>query len=67
MYYGKMTDELISLRKQFFEKFGYDPNGDMLVEFGQKSYKEYVSVLKECIKTGRDLYDVMEIDLDDIF
>lgn len=67
MYYGKMTDELIDLSRQYKDKFGSNPNGDMLVEFGQKSYKEYIFVLKECIKTGRDLYDVMEIDLDDIF
>jgi len=53
MYYGKNTPELDLLREQYEEIFGDDPNGDMELEFGEKDYRRYCKILKECIKTGR--------------
>jgi hypothetical protein len=42
MYYGKMTEELLELRKQYRSKFGYDSNGDVKIELGDEDYDDYV-------------------------
>ncbi len=60
MYYGKNTPELDLLREQYEEIFGDDPNGDMELEFGEKDYRRYCKILKECIKTGRYIYKIAD-------
>lgn len=60
MYYGKMTRELIDLRKNYQSKFGYDPNGDMELELGDSDYDDYVEAIKESIETGKEIFETLE-------
>ena len=52
MWYGKDTKELIELKKQYEEKFGYDPDGDIELEYGADEYDDYFEDMKEAIKRG---------------
>lgn len=58
MYYGKNTSELDRLRNQYNDLFGYDPNGDMELEFDD--HDDYVSVLRTCIETKEDIFEVLK-------
>ena len=62
MYYGKMTDELRELRKQYRQKFGYDPNGDVEIEMGESDYEDYVKALRESILSGKDIFETLHIE-----
>lgn len=59
MFYGENTPELEQARKEYQKIFGYDPNGDMEIEFGQDEYKSYISTLKKCIDTKKDIFEVL--------
>ena len=61
MYRGKQTDRLKTLREKYEDLFGFDPDGEMELEFGD-NYKRYVSVLQERVDTKRDLFEVLNID-----
>lgn len=61
MYRGKQTDRLKTLREKYEALFGFDPDGEMELEFGD-NYKRYVSVLQECVDTKKDLFEVLNID-----
>ena len=43
MYYGKKTGELKKAREEYESIFGYDPNGEMELEFNEQD--EYLAVL----------------------
>lgn len=43
MYYGKETDELKKAREEQEGIFGYDPNGEIELEFNEQD--EYLAVL----------------------
>lgn len=60
MWYGTDTIELIELKKRYEEIFGYDPDGEMELEYGQSSYDYYVNDLKEAIKSRRHLAEFVE-------
>ena len=48
MYYGKETDELKKAREEQEGIFGYDPNGEIELEFNEQD--EYLAVLLQCIE-----------------
>ena len=60
MWYGKDTKELLELKKQYKEMFGYNPDGEMELEYSQSSYDDYVGDLKEAIRTNRHLAEFVE-------
>ena len=55
MWYGKDTQELLRLKEEYEKKFGYNPDGEMDLEYGSDEYKEYVRDIKTAIKIGKDL------------
>lgn len=59
MFYGENTPELEQSRKEYQKVFGYDPNGDMEIEFGQDEYNLYLSTLRKCIDTKKDIFEVL--------
>ena len=62
MYYGKMTDELLELRKKYSQKFGYDPNGDVEIELSEKDYDDYVKALEESLLSGKDIFETLGVE-----
>ena len=65
MYYGKMTEELKNLVKQYKQLFGYNPCGAEEFEIGNNSYNDFVDVLKKCVKNKKDIFYYWGIDDDD--
>ncbi|MEF9840263.1 MAG: hypothetical protein RR791_04850 [Lachnospiraceae bacterium] len=61
MYNGKVTQELKILCTKYEDVFGYDPNGDMEIEFGESEYDEYIWALKKAIDTKKDIFTVLNI------
>jgi hypothetical protein len=57
MYYGKETDELKKAREEYESIFGYDPNGEMELEFNEQD--EYLAVLLQCMEEKKDMFDVL--------
>ena len=57
MYYGKETDELKKAREEYEGIFGYDPNGEIELEFNEQD--EYLAVLLQCIEEKKDMFDVL--------
>ena len=51
MWYGKDTSELIELKEKYEKKFGYNPDGEMELEYGQSDYKDYVRDIKRALAT----------------
>lgn len=61
MYYGKGTERLDILRKQYEQLFGFDPNGEMDLEFGEEDYDFYCDTLTKCIETEKDIFEVLDL------
>lgn len=57
MYYGKETDELKKAREEYEGIFGYDPNGEIELEFNEQD--EYLAVLLQCIEEKKDMFSVL--------
>jgi hypothetical protein len=57
MYYGKETGELKKAREEYEGIFGYDPNGEIELEFNEQD--EYLAVLLQCIEEKKDMFDVL--------
>ena len=57
MYYGKETDELKKAREEYEGIFGYDPNGEIELEFNEQD--EYLAVLLQCIEEKKDMFNVL--------
>lgn len=57
MYYGKETDELKKAREEQEGIFGYDPNGEIELEFNEQD--EYLAVLLQCIEEKKDMFNVL--------
>ena len=55
MWYGKNTEELMKLKVQYEDLFGYNPDGEMDLEYDENSYNEYVHDLKEAIREKKNL------------
>ena len=53
MWHGKDTPELIELKKQYRQMFGYSPDGERGVSYGDR--KRYIQDIKESIKTGEHI------------
>lgn len=60
MFYGKKTPEMMELCEKYEEKFGYDPNGEMELEFDESEYNKYCKTLEKCIRTGKDIFEVLD-------
>lgn len=59
MYRGKKTKELDNLKVAYEKMFGYDPDGEMELEFGD-DYEDYYSTLKECVEQKKDMFEILE-------
>ena len=57
IYYGKETDELKKAREEYEGIFGYDPNGEIELEFNEQD--EYLAVLLQCIEEKKDMFNVL--------
>ena len=53
MWYGKDTEELKQLNKEYKEMFGGYPWGYMELEYGADEYEEYVRDIREAIRQGK--------------
>lgn len=60
MWYGKDTDELIELKSQYEEIFGYNPDGETELEYGEDDYSDYVQDIRRAIREKKDLADFVE-------
>lgn len=60
MWYGRNTPELINLKEEYKKKFGYNPDGEMELEYGDSDYEDYVHDIKMALETGKDLADLVE-------
>ena len=60
MWYGKDTKELLELKKQYEEVFGYDPDGEMELEYAPSDYGDYVNDLKKAIRTKKHLAEFVK-------
>lgn len=58
MWYGKDTNLLRNLRVEYKSLFGYNPEGEISVEYDQSGYKDYIHDLEMAIKTKRHLSEV---------
>ena len=57
MYYGDSSPKLEQARDKYDEMFGYDPNGEMDLEF--RDHDDYLSVLQQCISEKKDMFEVL--------
>lgn len=60
MWYGKDTSELNALKEKYKKKFGYNPDGEIEIEYGQSDYREYVRDIQKALEMGRHLADIVE-------
>lgn len=60
MWYGKDTSELIELKEKYEKKFGYNPDGEIELEYGQSDYEDYMHDIKEALVTEKHLADFVE-------
>jgi len=60
MWYGKDTPELRTLKEKYERKFGYNPDGEIEIEYGESDYKEYVNDIQRALETGKHLADFVE-------
>ncbi len=70
----KMTKELKELLQQYENLFGYDPRGDLSYDLGYDLeneehiyYKDFVDVLKKCVKNKKEVFYYWRLDDDDDF
>lgn len=59
MYYGKLTAELNEVRYKYEEMFGYDPNGEEDIEYGEDEHDEYLNLLKTCVNKKQDMFEIL--------
>lgn len=57
MYYGDNSEDLNKARNEYHDIFGYDPNGEMELEFSD--HDEYLSILHQCIEEEKDIFEVL--------
>lgn len=60
MWYGKDTEELKKLNKEYHCIFGMYPFGYMELEYGADEYEEYVRDIKEAIRQRKELPDIVD-------
>lgn len=53
MWDGKDTPELLKIKAEYEKIFGYNPDGEMYVEY--RHLERYIHDLKECIKNKVDI------------
>lgn len=58
MYRGKQTKELDNLKATYERMFGYDPDGEIELEFGD-DYEDYYSTLKKCVDQTKDIFEIL--------
>ena len=54
---GEQSGELKKAREEYEGIFGYDPNGEIELEFNEQD--EYLAVLLQCIEEKKDMFDVL--------
>lgn len=59
MWYGEDTEELRQLNKEYHAMFGGYPWGYMELEYGADEYEEYVHDIKEALRQGKELPEVV--------
>lgn len=59
MYNGRTTSELEWLKVQYEEMFGYAPDGEMELEFGD-DYETYLFVLQHSVQEKKDMFEIIE-------
>lgn len=62
MYYGKMTKELEKLYSEYENKFGYNLDGVLDVEYAADEYDDYVNDIEKSLELGVELPDIYPHD-----
>lgn len=66
LWQGKMTEELKDLHTQYRKMFnGFDACGYEEISYEGLTYEEYVGYIKESLKQGKELPNIMYPDIDD--
>lgn len=60
MWNGKWTDELKKLSDEYEERFGIPADTHEEIMYEKFTYEEFVSCIRECLKTGQDLDELLE-------
>ena len=60
MWHGKDTDELNRLKAEYEKVLGYNPDGEMDLDYGQSDYDDYIRDIKKAIREKRNLADFVE-------
>ena len=61
MWDGQWTDELSRLYDQYDAQHdGVDPDDYAEILYSAMSYEEFVGYIKECLRTGKSIPDVVE-------
>lgn len=60
MWNGKRTDELEKLSDEYEKRFGILPDEHEEIMYEEFTYEEFVSCIRECLKTGQDLDELLE-------
>ena len=55
MWEGRDTKELLDAKKQYMDKFGYNPDGELGVEYYEGDQEEYIHDIMECIKENKEI------------
>lgn len=60
MLNGEWTEELEFLYDAYEEKFGIPPDEHEEIMYEEFTYEEFVSCIRECLKTGQNLDELLE-------
>lgn len=58
-YEGPITEELIALENEYFDKHCLDPDGYDELDCSQMTYEEYVGYIKYCLKHNCEMVDIL--------
>lgn len=60
MWEQEFTEELEELYEQYIDRFGPAPDEYIELCYNAMTYDEFVGYIKECLKTGEEMPEVVE-------
>lgn len=61
MWNGLVTEELLSLFRQYAQQnYGVEPDDYEDIDYDDITYDEFVSFIRECLATGKEIPDVVD-------